>query len=133
MAVNFTYSLDAELTKATKTLSKQKLFSWTEAVTGLHELIAVVTVAPSATEVISLGTISLIKAIFCDVKIEGGTDDYNAMLTFSNQAGTGVTVQDNEIRFGSKLIVLDCKMTAVSITNLDTLNAIVCEVRMLGE
>jgi hypothetical protein len=133
MAVNFTYSLDSELTRTTKTLTKQRLFSWVEAVTGLHETVSVVTVAPGATEVIGLGTISVIKAIFCDLKIEGGTDDYNAMITFTNQAAVGVAVQDNEIRFGSKLIVLDCKIETVSITNLDTLNAIICEVRMLGE
>jgi len=132
MGVNVTYSLSTELTKATRTATPKVISAWVEAVTGTQETVTTTTIAPGNTAVISLGGITIVKGLFVDAKIEGGTDDLELLLSLENSTGAGVAVQVNEIRFGSKAVVLDTSITSISITNLNALDSATIEVRMIG-
>jgi hypothetical protein len=126
-----TYSFEVNLTRATR-IGRAALRSFTEPSTGTKEASFTTVVAPASTVAVGIGDIAEGRMILVNAKPEGGTDDVNALLQITNIAATGVASGTQDIRFGSFIIVADAKFSAVSIKNLDTLNAITVEIFVLG-
>lgn len=131
MANSITYSAEVTLSRATR-IARQQLVTFTEPSTGVKEATFTAQVAPGATVAIGLGDIVSGKFLLVNAKPEGGTDDINAVARLTNTAATGVDSGAQDVRFGSFLVVADAAFSALSISNLDTLNAITVEVRVLG-
>ena len=126
-----TYSTEVTVTRATR-IGRGLLKSFVEPSTGVKEATFTAQVAPGATVAIGLGDIVIGKLLLINAKPEGGTDDINALAKITNVVVTGVAAGAQDIRFGSFLLVADANFNALSIANLDTLNAITVEISVLG-
>lgn len=131
MANPITYSTEVTVTRATR-IGRGLLKKFTEPSTGVKEATFTSQVAPGATVAIGLGDIVVGKFMVINAKPEGGTDDINALAKITNVIATGVAVGTQDVRFGSFLCIGDGNFNALSISNLDTLNAITVEIFILG-
>lgn len=125
-----TYSFEATVNRSTATLTRREMLAVVEAVQGTEEVSHLLHVAASAVDVpINLGGLAKVKALFVNAKPEGGVDNKDLILTIQNQAGAGVAAGDQEVRFGSYVIILDTAITAASITNLGTSD---CDIQVIA-
>lgn len=125
-----TYAIDLELNRSTPTSLRRQLLKVTEAVQGPEEFSSVFTLAASAVNVpISIGGLTKVKALIIDAKPSGGVVDLDLILNFNPTVRTGVTGGFVSLPFGSRLIILDTQIDALTITNL---SATECSIMVVG-
>lgn len=132
--MNITYSAEFELYRTTEVATKRTLVeSFTEPTNGTEEFTTIFNLAVGATDVaIPLGGLGVVKSLFINGKPNGGTVDASLMIEVIYEAAAGVPVPEQAIRFGSQLVILDSRITAITITNLGG-SPIDIAVRAIGE
>jgi hypothetical protein len=125
-----TYSFEASLNRSTATLTRREILAMVEAVQGAEEVGHLLSLPAGAVDVaINLGGLTKVKALFINAKPEGGVDNKDLILTIQNQAAVGVAAGDQEVRFGSYVIILDTAIISAALSNLGLTD---CDVQVIA-
>lgn len=127
-----TISTEVNVYRSTDVAARAKIASWTEPSVGAIEATYTLRVAPNTAVTIPMAGITAGTWLFIDGKPNGGTTDVNLLLQLTNTAASGVAAGVQDVRFGSKIIIMDSNFTAAIIKNLDLLNAVDVQIKIMG-
>jgi hypothetical protein len=121
-----TYLTSIKVTRSTPTLPRRDVADIVEAVQGNEEFSTFFELAASAVDVpVSLNNMQKVKALVVDAKPNGGVDNVDVLVKITPTARAGVTAQPMEIPVGSRLVILDTGIAAITVSNLSPIKCFV--------